>query len=216
MEKERDINFPTAQSRRRDFYKRSHYRLDQHAHRRRQLVYDPTIMKTASILTLLSLGGLTLSAALPQSLSERDASPSPLIPVDPTVPANPACWATLSCTFQQIESTTMTSRLDYVRYMQSEHFGPLKATNKFRAIEGVIEFFISKSIGTPGTWVSYVDAGIVEAIQRGGAIALGLSAETGGNQGTQLWADYLRRLKNGELSSRDVSGLFSFLFARLT
>jgi hypothetical protein len=98
----------------------------------------------------------------------------------------------------------MTARLDYVRYMQSAHFGPLKATNKFRAIEGVIEFFIAKRIGTPGTWVSYVDAGIVEAIQRGGAIALGTSAETGGNPGASMWADYLRRLRDGGLQSRDV------------
>lgn len=164
-------------------------------------------MKSAAILPLLSLSVLSFSAALPHALSERDASPSPLIPVDPPVPANPACWASLSCTFQEIESSSMTSRLEYVRYMQSEQFGPLKATNKFRAIEGVIEFFISKSIGTPGTWVSYVDAGIVEAIQRGGAIALGKSSETGGNPGTQMWAEYLRRLRNGELQSRDVGEL---------
>ncbi len=167
-------------------------------------VKDSTTMKTASILTLLTLTTLSLTAALPPALSERDASPSPLIPVDPTVPPTPSCWASLSCTFQEIEKSSMTSRLDYVRYMQSAHFGPLKATNKFRAIEGVIEFFIAKRIGTPGTWVSYVDAGIVEAIQRGGAIALGTSAETGGNPGALMWADYLRRLRDGGLKSRDV------------
>lgn len=88
--------------------------------------------------------------------------------------------------------------------MQSNHFGPLKAGNRFRAIEGVIEFFLSKGLGVPGTWVSYVDAGIVEAIQRGGAITLGKSTVTGGNPGSEMWADYLRRLRNGELSSRDV------------
>lgn len=162
-------------------------------------------MKATALLPLLSLSSLTLTLALPQALSPRDASPSPLIPIDPSgAAATPACWASLSCTFAEIESSTMTSRLEYVRYMQSEHFGPLKATNKFRAIEGVIEFFLAKNIGAPGTWVSYVDAGIVEAIQRGGAIALGTSSETGGNPGAQKWGDYLRRVRNGELGSRDV------------
>lgn len=159
---------------------------------------------TALLLPLLTLSSQTLTLALPQPLSPRDASPSPLIPIDPPGAATPACWASLSCTFAEIESSSMSSRLEYVRYMQSAHFGPLKATNKFRAIEGVIEFFLAKSIGAPGTWVSYVDAGIVEAIQRGGAIALGTSSETGGNPGAQKWADYLRRVRNGELGSRDV------------
>lgn len=98
----------------------------------------------------------------------------------------------------------MQQRLDYVRYLQSEHFGPLKAGDQFRAIEGVIRFFIEKNLGAPGSWVSYVDTGIVEAIQRGGAIALGKSTDDGGNPGSALWADFLRRMRAGSLSNRDV------------
>ncbi|KAI9723401.1 MAG: hypothetical protein M1812_001285 [Candelaria pacifica] len=97
----------------------------------------------------------------------------------------------------------MSSRLNYVRYMQSAHFVPLKADNQFRAIEGVIEFFISEKLGAPDTWVSYVDAGIVEAIQRGGANALGLSTATGGNPGTEKWASFLIKRKSGGLTDRD-------------
>lgn len=75
-------------------------------------------------------------------------------------------------------------------YMQTDHFAPLNASDRFRAIEGVIVFFLGENLGAPGSWISYVDAGIVEGIQRGGAIALGYSTETGGNPGSQVWATY--------------------------
>ncbi|KAI9744696.1 MAG: hypothetical protein M1835_002677, partial [Candelina submexicana] len=156
-------------------------------------------MKPAAILSVFGLSALTV--ALP-AIVERDASPSPRVPPDDG-PSVPACWISLSCTFKEIEATSMSSRLDYVRYMQYAHFGPLKADNQFRAIEGVIEFFISEKLGAPGTWVSYVDAGIVEAIQRGGANALGLSTATGGNPGSEKWASFLTRRKNGGLTDRD-------------
>ncbi|KAF2174681.1 hypothetical protein K469DRAFT_458874, partial [Zopfia rhizophila CBS 207.26] len=114
------------------------------------------------------------------------------------------CKKTLSCTFTQIEVMSMQERLDYVRTMQSKFFGPLDSSNQFRAIEGVIMFFQRKNLGQMGSWVSYVDAGIVEGIQRGGAIALGMGTETGGNPGSEKWADFLRRKKAGELNNRNV------------
>jgi hypothetical protein len=90
--------------------------------------------------------------------------------------------------------------------MQSQFFADeLKCPTQWRAIEGVIEFFQSKDLGVPGSWVSYTDAGIIEAVQRGGAIALGLSAETGGNPGSQLWANFMTGMKNGQLGDRSVS-----------
>ncbi|KAI9890593.1 MAG: hypothetical protein M1814_003791 [Vezdaea aestivalis] len=73
-----------------------------------------------------------------------------------------------------------------------------------QAIEGVIIFFMNKGLGAPGTWVSYVDAAIVEGIQRGGAIALGFSDAQGGNPGSVKWADFMRRMKNNQLGERDA------------
>jgi hypothetical protein len=99
----------------------------------------------------------------------------------------------------------MTARLDYVRYMQSNFFGRLNAGNQYRAIEGVITFFNRNSLGPPESWISYVDAGIVEGIQRGGAIALGMSSDTGGNSGSELWASFLRGMRDGKLDDRGVS-----------
>lgn len=136
-------------------------------------------------------------AELQPAIVDRDAS----IPPD-SGPTVPACWAALKCSFHQIEDMSLSTRLSYVRYMETR-FVPLHAGNQFRAIEGVIEFFISKGLGGPGTWVSYVDAGIVEAIQRGGAIALGIGKSKGGNPGTALWADFLTKMKNKELKDRN-------------
>ncbi|QUC15766.1 uncharacterized protein UV8b_00007 [Ustilaginoidea virens] len=77
--------------------------------------------------------------------------------------------------------------------MQSQFFGQLKAGDQFRAIEGVVHFFMANSLGGASeSWISYVDAGIIEAIQRGGAIALGLPAATyaGKTGGANQWASF--------------------------
>jgi hypothetical protein len=128
-------------------------------------------------------------------------------PIDPTPDPKvwPNCQKTLSCSFEQIASATMASRLAYVRYMESNFFGRLNAATQYRAIEGVITFFDRNRLGPPESWISYVDAGIVQGIQNGGAIALGRSTATGGNPGSQKWATFLLKMKNGQLSDRDVS-----------
>lgn len=153
-------------------------------------------------VVVIELDANAESAAENESSKEDGAS----FPEVATVAAAavPRCWTRLSCTFSQIQVSSMASRLAYVRYMQSRHFGPLGGGNKFRAIEAVIDWFIAQRVGRPGTWISYVDAGIVEAIQRGGAIALGKSSATGGNPGAPLWADYFRKLRAGQLRNRDA------------
>lgn len=140
-------------------------------------------------------------AEIGSAVVERDAS----IPPD-SGPSVPACWTGLECSFHRIEDMSLSTRLLYVQYMETR-FIPLNAGNQFRAIEGVIKFFISKGLGGPGTWVSYVDAGIVEGIQRGGAIALGIGKSEGGNPGSALWADFLTKMKHKDLKDRNVSRL---------
>jgi len=100
----------------------------------------------------------------------------------------------------------MQERLDYVQFMQSEFFGPLNANNQFRPIEGVITFFVNNDLGHPDSWISYVDTGIIEAIQNGGAIALGISTNTGGNPGSIKWAGFFETMQAGGYGSRDVKG----------
>jgi hypothetical protein len=118
------------------------------------------------------------------------------------VAAAPDCTSTLDCSLAEINEMSMPERLEFVRDMQSGPAAALGATDRWRNIEGVITFFVDRHLGTPGTWVSYVDAGIVEGIQRGIAIALGWSTDTGGNPGSAKWASYLTRLAGGQLTTR--------------
>lgn len=124
--------------------------------------------------------------------------------VQPTATAAPSCTSTLDCTVDEINEMSMADRLQFVRDMQSGPAASLGASDRWRNIEGVITFFRDRGLGAPGTWVSYVDAGIVEGIQRGIAIALGWSADTGGNPGSAKWASYLTRLSTGQLTTRSA------------
>lgn len=116
------------------------------------------------------------------------------------------CRDNLSCTFTQLAAMTMQTRLAYVKTMQSNFFGPLNATNQFAAIEGVIQFFINNDLGAPESWASYVDAGIVEGIQNGGASALGIREEAGGNPGTEPWTQFFQTMESSGYTNRDVRG----------
>lgn len=110
------------------------------------------------------------------------------------------CAITLDCSAADIDVMSPADRLAFVRDMQA---GPaqlvLAGFDRWRNIEGVLEFFIDHGWSTPGTWVSDVDAGILEGAERGLAIALGRSTDTFGNPGAPKWADYLTRLRDGEL-----------------
>lgn len=111
------------------------------------------------------------------------------------------CAATLDCTAAEINLMTMAERLEFVRAMQSGPGAQLGVTDRWRNIEGVITFFRDKGLGAPGSWVSYVDAGIVEGIERGIAIALG-ETDTFGNPGSVKWADYVTGVAEGTLTTR--------------
>lgn len=112
------------------------------------------------------------------------------------------CAKALNCGADEINLMTMQQRLDFVRAMQRGPGARFGAQSRWRNIEGVITFFRDHRWGAPNTWVSYVDAGIVEGIERGLAIALGRGGGNFGNPGADLWASYVTRLKAGQLRSR--------------
>ncbi|KAH8728337.1 hypothetical protein GQ44DRAFT_824170 [Phaeosphaeriaceae sp. PMI808] len=134
-----------------------------------------------------------VAAALPATGSPR--TPSASVVGD--------CQKTLSCSLAEIEALSTKTRLAYIKNMQADFFGPLNAGNQFRAIQGVVQFLSTDNLGNPNSWISYIDASILEGIQNGGANALGLHNNDGGNPGTKLWAEYLRTMKRGGYSTRD-------------
>jgi hypothetical protein len=81
-----------------------------------------------------------------------------------------------------------------------------------RAIEGVLAFFITQDIEAPESWI-YVDADIVEAIERGGTIALNMPSATWvfKTGGAYEWANFLRGMRDGSLSGRNVSSCLYLL-----
>lgn len=139
----------------------------------------------------------------------------PTVSVAAAISTRDDCRTDLSCTFTQLTAMSMSTRLDYVRTMQSKFFTPLNADDQFAAIEGVIQFFINNNLGAPESWASYVDAGIVEGIQNGGAIALGLRTDNGNNPGTEPWTRFFQTMKKNGYGDRDVSAARRSLHGRL-
>lgn len=132
------------------------------------------------------------------------------VPAVAETPRSPAdCAASLDCTAEDINLLSMPQRLELVRTMSAGPAESLSAADRWRNLEGVLAFFADHRLGAPGSWVSYVDAGIVEGIERGIAIALGRASDGFGNPGSARWARYLTRLSTGELGNRAAHDLLA-------
>ncbi|GDY32240.1 hypothetical protein [Gandjariella thermophila] len=115
------------------------------------------------------------------------------------------CAARLDCGVADLDVMSMPERLDFLRRLQRGPASDLvPGFDRWRNIEGVLEFFASDHVGRPGSWVSIVDAAILEGAERGTAIALGVTGDTFGNPGAPLWASYLTQLRAGALAQRAV------------
>ena len=138
----------------------------------------------------LGLAALTLSVLTPEASADPHRSAQ-------------ECAATLDCTAVQIDSMPIGERLAFVRAMEA---GPGQRIepgfDRWRNIEGVLEFFVDHGWGESGTWVSDVDGAIIEGAERGLAIAVGRGSDTFGNPGAAKWASYLSRLRDGDLTTR--------------
>jgi hypothetical protein len=108
----------------------------------------------------------------------------------------------LDVTSAEFDLMTMDERLEFVRAMRRGPARRLGAGERWRNIEGVIMFFRDHRMGAPGTWVSHVNAGVLEGIERGLAIALGNTDGDFGNPGSAEWARYIARLSSGELTTK--------------
>lgn len=114
------------------------------------------------------------------------------------------CLETMTCTIPDFNGMSMLQRLQFIRGLSD---GPTQQFHSgfkdWRAIEGVIEFFNDRGLGQPGTWISYVDGGILQGVERGVAMAAGMdSYGNGGNTGADLWRTFLIDLQAGRLGAR--------------
>jgi hypothetical protein len=131
------------------------------------------------VLLFLSILGIVATAvAVPVAVADQKRTPA-------------ECAAALDCTMDDIDLMTMTERLDFVRGMESGPGAELGVPDRWHNIEGVITFFRDHQLGASGTWVSYVDAGIVEGIERGLALAKNQPGGDFGNPGSSKWATYI-------------------------
>ncbi|KAK3950958.1 hypothetical protein QBC32DRAFT_263460 [Pseudoneurospora amorphoporcata] len=106
----------------------------------------------------------------------------------------PTCKDTLACNFNILQNVSLSDRLIYLVTIQVKLLGgPNKSQTQFKAIEGLMQYFIDKNLPNPNIAPSYGLAGVLEGIQRGTAIALGKSNDTYGNPSSLLWANFLRK-----------------------
>lgn len=117
------------------------------------------------------------------------------------------CAETLACGIAAIDRMSMPDRLDFVRAMESgpaTEALPGREGWQWRNIEGIVTAFRNHGAGARGGWVSLTDAGILEGVERGLAIATGRSADTGGNPGARKWATFVTGLASGKLDERSA------------
>lgn len=153
--------------------------------------------KLAHTITRILLPFLLSTAVLGSSVSPALAGPAPRTPDE--------CASTLDCTADDLNAIPLPGRVRFVRLVQDRIAAEyIPGFRHWRNIEGIIRAFIDQRLGAPDSWISRVDSGILEGLERGSALALGTSTDDFGNPGTRLWADYLRRLHSGELTHRWV------------
>lgn len=72
------------------------------------------------------------------------------------------------------------------------------AANWFNNIVGIIEGFVEYGLADPGSWLSVVDAGILQGIQDGYTLSAGTATYSTNNPGSLLWKDFFDILESTE------------------
>jgi hypothetical protein len=92
-----------------------------------------------------------------------------------------------------INLMSMSERLEFLSRLRNGPATQLGVTNRWRNIEGVLTFFQDNDLGKPNSWISWVNAIVLESIERGLALAADSCTEDYGNHAAHLWADYITR-----------------------
>jgi hypothetical protein len=92
----------------------------------------------------------------------------------------PLCQQHLACTFDQIQTASLTDKQNYVGYLSTNFAKNYNAVTQFNSFQGLQQFLASKSV-VPGSYGSYLLTGNIEGIQNGLALAQGLTTSNAGN-----------------------------------
>lgn len=142
-----------------------------------------------------SLGTLGVTASAVVLTLVVIATPARSAPSRSSDPTATECAATLACSAAQIARLDIPDRLEFVRAMERGPGQKITAGfDRWRNIEGVLEFFRAHDWGATGTWASTVDAAILAGAEHGLALALGKTADSFDNPGAEKWASYLTQL----------------------
>ena len=104
----------------------------------------------------------------------------------------------LDAAWQDIDRWSMPQRRSFLDLI-SDRTTELVGERKWCNLAGVIDFFDSANWGAPGTWVSVVNAVVLEGVEAGLATALDPKANDFGNPGAREWRNYLIGVTAGQL-----------------
>lgn len=163
------------------------------------------MLRSVVILPLLFLGSLCSGGRTPESTFLHLQQPT--IPYDDLTSIKPVhpCWSGMSCSFLDIESMSLPDRLLFLKYIIVHKLTLLNSADQAGAEEGLMNFLIGKRLAQTKTYLSCLNAAVLESVQRGAAIALNISKETGGNPASLKWAKFFVLYGRGQLEDRNVS-----------
>ncbi|WP_280382925.1 hypothetical protein [Nocardia wallacei] len=119
----------------------------------------------------------------------------------------------LDTTAHDIDRMPMDDRLEFVRAL-GRHGRELGAADATPRLEGVVAFFGSAGLAGPGSWLSRVNASILEAVARGIVVTTDPGADDYGNPGARAWADYLRLFTSGRSAVEPNTAARAWSWAR--
>ena len=114
--------------------------------------------------------------------------------------------AHLDCTLENFDSMSIADRLLWIQYFMDQfHIGPW-----FKNIEGIIQGFVENGLAESGSWLSIVDAAILQGIQDGFVVSDMEGAQgavgnaTSENPGKATWKIFFDELAKGPAGDDDA------------
>jgi RHS repeat-associated protein len=111
------------------------------------------------------------------------------------------------CTFDDFESLSIAVRLRWIQQMMSQGMGG-KLANWFNNIAGIIQSYQDFDLAHSGSWLSNVNAGILQGIQDGYALWSGTAYYSSLNPGGEAWKVFFTEQNKFEPNETDLIRLW--------